>query len=144
MNARDRSVAAAHGVVGAKYRLQGRDARFGLDCVGLAGIALRAAGCRSDIPASYALRGGTEDGMLALIDACALVRTEPALPGDLLLFAVGPAQFHLAIKSASGIYHADAMLRRVVERPGLPPWRLVGSWTIDERAMRNSGLGGER
>ena len=132
MSARAKSVAAARGAVGAKYRLHGRDPLFGLDCVGLAGLALRAAGCDDEIPAGYALRGGTADDMLALIDRGALVRTDDPLPGDLLLFAVGPAQFHIAIQGQDGIYHADAMLRRVVERPGAPPWRLVAAWTIDD------------
>ena len=142
MSARARAVAAARGAVGARYRLHGRDPRFGLDCVGLVGLALRAGGCTDPIPAGYALRGGTAGGMLDLIDRAALRRTDRPQPGDLLLFAVGPAQFHLAIKSADGIYHADALLRRVVERPGVPPWPLLAAWAlIDDGPVRGIVLG---
>jgi cell wall-associated NlpC family hydrolase len=141
MSARAKAVAAARGAVGAKYRLHGRDPSYGLDCVGLAGLALRAAGCADDIPGGYALRGGTAEDMLALIDRGAMVRVRDPMPGDLLLFAVGPAQFHLAIKSEAGIYHADAMLRRVVERPGAPPWPLVAAWAVIDEARYWAILG---
>ena len=130
MSARAKAVAAAHGLVGTRYRLHGRDPQFGLDCVGLAGIALRAAGCKDEIPLGYALRGGVSDAILLLIDRSSLVRTDRPMPGDLLLFAVGPVQFHIAIKSATGIYHADAMLRRVVERIGALPWPLIAAWAL--------------
>jgi cell wall-associated NlpC family hydrolase len=129
MSARAKAVAAAQRAVGARYRLHGRDPAFGLDCVGLAGLALRAAGCADEIPSDYALRGGAADAIVALIDGGEMVRVDDPRPGDLLLFAVGPAQFHLAIKSAAGIYHADAMLRRVVERPGPAPWPLIAAWS---------------
>jgi cell wall-associated NlpC family hydrolase len=125
VTAGDRAVAAARGAVGARFRFQGRDAAFGLDCVGLAGLAMRAAGCGADIPAGYALRGSDPAG---LIDATGLARVGEPAPGDLLLFAAGPGQFHLAIKVPGGIVHADAMLRRVVERPGDPLWPLVAAW----------------
>lgn len=128
MSARGRVAAAALEMVGARYRLQGRDPAFGLDCVGLAGLALRAAGCRDEIPGGYALRGGTASAMLALVDRQALIRVDRALPGDLMLFAAGPAQFHLAIKTVRGFVHADAMLRRVVERPGDAPWPMIAAW----------------
>ncbi|MEN2786492.1 peptidoglycan endopeptidase [Sphingomonas qilianensis] len=143
MSARERAVTAARAAVGVKYRLHGRDPQFGVDCVGLAGLALRAAGCTDAIPAGYALRGGTADAMLALIDRGSLVRTDHPIPGDLLLFAAGPAQFHLAIMAEDGIYHADAMLRRVVERPGTPPWPLVAAWALIEDALTSDLLRGE-
>ncbi|WP_443024433.1 peptidoglycan endopeptidase [Sphingomonas sp. Leaf357] len=125
-------MAAAQGAVGAKFRLHGRDPAFGLDCVGLAGLAMRAAGCAGEIPGGYALRGGSAVDVVTLIDARALVRVDVPLPGDLMLFAAGPAQFHLAIKSAGGFVHADAMLRRVVERPDPAPWPLVAAWGVAE------------
>lgn len=130
MSGREKSVAAARGAVGAKFRLHGRDPAFGLDCVGLAGLAMRAAGCDGEIPGGYALRGGMADAFVALIDRDKLMRVDVPLPGDLMLFAVGPAQFHLAIKSVGGFVHADAMLRRVVERPDPAPWPLVAAWGV--------------
>ncbi|MEG3126088.1 peptidoglycan endopeptidase [Sphingomonas sp. GB1N7] len=132
MSGREKSVAAAQGAVGAKFRLHGRDPAFGLDCVGLAGLAMRAAGCDGDLPGGYALRGGVAADFVALIHRDMLVRVDVPVPGDLMLFAVGPAQFHLAIKSVGGFVHADAMLRRVVERPDPAPWPLVAAWGVIE------------
>ena len=38
----------------------------------------------------------------------------------------------LAIATDAGIIHADAALRRVVERPGAPPWPIVARWRKDD------------
>ena len=132
MSARDRIAAAALAVVGTRYRVQGRDPAYGLDCVGLAGLALRAGGCADAVPGDYALRGGTAAVVLALIDRDALRRVDEALAGDLMLFAAGPGQFHVAIRTAGGFVHADAMLRRVVERPGDAPWPMIAAWRLRE------------
>ena len=48
--------------------------------------------------------------------------------GDLVLFRAGPGQLHLGIASEDGVIHADASLRRVVERPGMPPWPELMRW----------------
>ena len=59
-----------------------------------------------------------------------LVRVATAEPGDVLLMAAGPGQLHLGIWTRDGFVHADAGLRRVVERPGMPPWPLIGVWRM--------------
>jgi cell wall-associated NlpC family hydrolase len=128
MTGREGAVAAARGAIGARFRLHGRDPVFGLDCVGLAAIAARGGGFAGAIPADYAIRGADPS---CAIDSAGLSRATSAAPGDLLLFAAGPAQFHLAVMVPGGIVHADAMLRRVVERPGTPPWPLVGAWCFE-------------
>lgn len=132
MRRADRAVAAALGAVGARFRLHGRDPAFGLDCVGLAAVAAQAAGFAGEIPGGYAMRGGDARGIAAAFDAAGLVRGDPPLPGDIALFATGPGQFHLAVIVPGGIVHADAMLRRVVERPGPPPWPPLGCWRVGE------------
>jgi hypothetical protein len=43
-----------------------------------------------------------------------------------MLMRTGPAQLHLAIRTWRGFVHADAALRRVVERPGAPEWEVLG------------------
>lgn len=48
---------------------------------------------------------------------------------DVLLFASGPGQLHLAVRAGGGLVHADAGLRRVVLRPGVAPWPLLGAWS---------------
>ncbi len=59
-----------------------------------------------------------------------LVRVDEAEAGDVLLMAAGPGQVHLGIRTVGGFVHADAGLRRVVERPGMPPWPLIGVWRM--------------
>ncbi|WP_374135306.1 peptidoglycan endopeptidase [Sphingomonas sp.] len=117
-------MAAARAAIGVRFRLHGRDPATGLDCVGLAAIALG----EEVVPSGYAMRGGDPARIAAMIDARALVRADDAQPGDLLLCASGPGQLHLAIDSGAGVIHADAMLRRVVERPGPVPWPVLGRW----------------
>jgi len=124
-----RAVAAARSAIGARFRLHGRDPATGLDCVGLAALALRAAGAALEVPTGYALRNGDIDRVVAAIEAAGLARAEAPRIGDLLLFQAGPGQLHFAIQSDSGMIHADAMLRRVVERSDLP-WPVIGRWRL--------------
>jgi hypothetical protein len=59
-------------------------------------------------------------------------RTDGDGVGDLLLVRPGAGQLHLMIRTHAGAVHADAALRRVVERPGAAPWPLVGAWRWEE------------
>lgn len=122
----ERAVAAARAVVGVRFLLHGRSAE-GLDCVGLAALALRAEGFEGRVPGGYALRSGDAVRVRGAIEALGLVPAAEPRPGDLLLFKAGPGQLHFAIQAEAGIIHADAMLRRVVERPELP-WPVIGRW----------------
>jgi len=114
---------AALGLVGAKFRLHGRDPATGVDCVGVAALA---AGVEA--PSGYALRGGDAAAVAAAIESAGLVRASWALPGDVMLMRTGPGQLHLAVRTSRGFVHADAGLRRVVERPGEPEWEILGIW----------------
>jgi len=113
----------ARGAIGARFRLHGRDVANGLDCVGLAGLAYGV-----EPPRGYALRSGDAARIEAAAAAAGLARVGDGRPGDLLLFQAGPGQLHLAIASEDGVIHADAVLRRVVERPGRPPWIELMRW----------------
>ena len=121
---------AARALVGARFRLHGRDPRFGLDCVGVAACALRGGGHAGLVPEGYALRGGSAEGWAARLDAAGLARVDEGAPGDVVLLATGPGQFHLAVLTAQGFVHADAGLRRVVEVPGRPGWPVIGAWRV--------------
>lgn len=120
--------AAARALIGVRFRAQGRDPAFGLDCVGLAAAALRAGGYAGPVPERYALRTGDARGFAV----AGLAAVDGTAPGDLLLLRPGPGQLHLAIRSADGIIHADAGLRRVVERPGAVPWPVVAAWRVGD------------
>jgi len=116
-------LARARGAIGAKFRLHGRSVADGLDCVGLAGLAYG-----TEVPRGYSLRSDDAQAVIAAVAAAGLVRVDDARAGDLVLFRAGPGQLHLAIASEDGVIHADASLRRVVERPGAPPWPELMRW----------------
>lgn len=131
------AVAAARRAIGVRFRLHGRDPAYGLDCVGLAALAIGAGGEQKTIPTGYALRSGDSEAVAAMIEAAGLIRADHCRlgpqPGDLLLCRAGPGQLHLVIDSGApggGFIHADAQLRRVVERPGPPPWPVIGRWRL--------------
>lgn len=117
----------ARSCIGARFRLHGRDPATGLDCAGLAAFA---AGIKS-IPSGYALRGGDVAEITALIDGTGLERCSGNSPGTIQLVRAGPAQFHLIVRTENGFVHADAGLRRVVERPGLSPWPVIAGWRVE-------------
>ena len=121
------AAARAIALVGARFRLHGRDAATGLDCVGVAAIA---AGV--DAPTGYAARGGDAARWARAIEARGAERVDEARPGDVALVDAGAGQFHLAVMTEAGFVHADARLRRVVERPGPLPWPLIGLWRMRE------------
>ena len=114
-------IARARAAIGAAFRLHGRDPADGQDCVGLAAHAFAV----GDAPTGYALRRGDADGVALLIAAAGLTRVAAAADGDLLLLRAGPGQLHLGVRVPGGMVHADAGLRRVVERPGEPPWPVL-------------------
>ena len=122
----DRIVARARTLIGTPFRLHGRDAETGLDCVGLVALAYAR---REGIPTGYALRGGSAESFIMMIAALGLTRRR-GLPraGDVLLMQAGPAQFHLGLWMGESLIHADATLRRVVEMPGPLPWIVIGAW----------------
>lgn len=108
---------AALACVGARFRPQGRDVDYGLDCVGVAAAAYGVA-----VPGDYALRGGDPAVVGMRIEAAGLRRLDgkDAQAGDLMLIQAGPAQLHLGVWTGDGFVHAHAGLRRVVETPGWP------------------------
>ncbi|WP_037488722.1 hypothetical protein [Sphingomonas phyllosphaerae] len=121
----ERVLAAAQGLVGVRFRMQGRDPARGLDCVGLVGVALRRAGADLAVPRDYAAsRGRVSLGAVPPgLTAC-----DGAAAGDVLLCRVAATQLHLAVRAHDGIIHADALARRVVARPGPVPWPIEGAW----------------
>ena len=112
-------------LVGAPFRLHGRDTATGLDCVGVAALVF---GVR-EVPRGYSVRTADGAGVADLIDQAGLTRVlRDARAGDLVLLKSGPAQCHLAVMTAAGFVHADAGIGRVVETPGPPPWPVIAIW----------------
>lgn len=121
-------MAAAREAIGVRFRLHGRAPAEGLDCVGLAAFALAGGGFSGAVPSGYRLRGGDDAQIAALLRNSGLFAVDHGRAGDLALARSGPGQLHLAILIEGGFVHADAMLRRVVERPGAMPWPTIGYW----------------
>lgn len=127
--------ARARALVGTRFRPQGRSARDGLDCVGTAALA---AGIPAEkIPRNYGLRGQRlADIEHQLCDlGCRPVAGRVVRLGDVLVCQSGPAQFHMVIVTPGAFVHADASLRRVVERPLPIPWPVVGAWRAAEEEI---------
>ncbi|WP_316251186.1 hypothetical protein [Sphingomonas sp. JC676] len=82
------------------------------------------------MPLGYALRTGDPEAARRAIEISGLILANGERPGDLLLVKTGPGQLHLAIAAEDGVIHADAQLRRVVERPGPMPWPVIGRWRV--------------
>lgn len=120
------AVRRARAAVGTPFRLHGRDAR-GLDCVGLVALAWGLS-----VPTGYRMRTGDPAVVARGAAALGLVEATTALAGDVVLFASGPGQLHLGIDSGAGLIHADAGLRRVVERPGVAPWPILARWRRED------------
>ena len=131
MKRRDRIVAAARALVGAPFRLHGRSAETGVDCLGMVVLALAKAGhcgLHRAVPDAYSVRGGSLGAFAEVFHALGLRRVRKHRPGDLMLVKAGVAQFHLMIVTDSGHVHAHAGLGHVVEMPGASPWPVIGRW----------------
>jgi len=121
-------VARARGCVGIRFRAQGRGPDA-LDCIGLVAASLGI----EQVPADYAMRGGSRELMSKGLRAAGLRPVARAAAGDVLVMEAGPGQLHLGIWTGEGLVHADAGLRRVVERPGEAPWPVVSAWRSSGR-----------
>lgn len=132
MSGRAEGVAArARALVGTRFRLQGRSAAEGLDCVGAAALAVGVPAER--VRRDYALRGTRIEALEAEMRALGLVpKAGEAEAGDVAIFLPGPEQLHLAICTGSSFVHADAGLGRVVERPAPAPWPVLAVWRLKE------------
>jgi hypothetical protein len=124
--------ARACAVVGTRFRPQGRTAREGIDCVGVAAFACEIPSER--VPRNYALRGqapGEIERQLGDL-GCRRVAGHALELGDIALCRPGPEQYHMVVITPFGFVHADAALRRVVQRPYPIPWTLVSAWRFAE------------
>jgi murein DD-endopeptidase / murein LD-carboxypeptidase len=121
----DEDIAArARAMVGVRFRPQGRSPEHGLDCIGLVAKAL----ALERVPDAYSLCGGGLNELESELGKAGLARVADAKMGDVLVMRAGAGQLHLGVWTGSGLVHADAGLRRVVERPGPSPWPVTGIW----------------
>lgn len=128
----DRIAAQALGLIGVPFRLRGRSAETGLDCVGLVLLTLDRAGQPVREPPAYQLRGTGRERAERLLEAGGLLPVAQAAPGDIVLVESGPLQLHLMIRAGIGHVHAHASLGRVVLMPLPAPWPMLGIWRARE------------
>ena len=126
--------AAAEKLVGAPFRLHGRDPQTGLDCIGVLTSALGEIGRSASLPANYALKSRMIPDLNELADRCGLIETQGALmPGDVVFTRVSPCQHHLLLAVRQNRFvHAHAGLRRVVISDGPLPWPAIACWQLNE------------
>ena len=125
---------AAEALVGARFRLHGRDPATGLDCIGVFSAAMAGTGQVVVPPNGYAMRLRDIAAFRPLATDFGFAETSgQVLPGDVLMFAVGPVQFHLGIAARGGLVHAHAGLRRVVLGPVGTDWQPAGHWRLFEQ-----------
>ena len=124
---------AAEALVGAPYRLHGRDPHTGLDCVGVVAAALERCGRLRSAPAGYGLRNRSIEPLLALAGDNGLVAAEgPLVTGDIVLVRPGAGQHHLLVAvDGERFVHAHVGLRRVVAQPGPLPWPIARHWRVE-------------
>jgi cell wall-associated NlpC family hydrolase len=125
----DRFAAAAAALLGAPFRLGGRDPEIGVDCVGLVACAL---GTPVSAPVGYALRNTCIARHLAFAESAGLVpATGPLARGDVILAVPGPAQHHvLVMLGPNRFVHAHVGLRRVALHHGPLPWPALARWRL--------------
>ena len=122
---------AAMTLVGAPFRLHGRDPATGLDCVGLVAEAMLRAGFTPVAPHGYSLRATSVDTLLPFVHANGLKRVRTN--GDIVLVMVGPLQPHLVLRAAGGFVHAHAGIGRVTFLPGALPWPIHTQWRANQQ-----------
>lgn len=133
MSKAEEIVARARATIGVRFRPQGRSAATGLDCVGVAAIAMGV-----ETVTYCNLRSSDADEVNGEFSDCGFLRIAPAAAeaGDMLLTRVGQGQLHVVILTDEGYLHADARLRRVAEVPGEVPWPVVSAWRHPDHEAR--------
>ena len=114
--------------LGVPFRLHGRDAVGGFDCVGLVGDVLLHAGFDAQASADYSLRGRFSERVFEFFNHPVFTPVQTLRVGDFLAVRTAPRQIHLMIAVSGGFVHAHASLRRVVLTPAPLPWPVIGHW----------------
>ena len=133
------AVDRARSLIGTRFRAQGRDPQFGLDCLGLVMLAYGVGD--DDVRRDYRLSGDYRHELMAgLANGFRRVARRAARVCDLMLVEVSASQLHLVVRTETGFVHADAR-RGVVETPGAPEWPVIATYRKRLRAMNKRGRG---
>ncbi len=119
---------AAVALVGTPFRLHGRCAETGVDCVGLTLLSLRGAGLIVPDPPAYRLRAGAAPMVPGWMARAGFGPGEGRCPGDLVIVRVGALQPHMLIDAGDSIIHAHAGIGRVVCVAFPDDWPVLSRW----------------
>lgn len=131
---------AAANLIGAPFRLHGRDPATGIDCVGLVYTSLVAIGRKPVAPEGYRLRNSDTRRWFAAAPLSGFAAADGALePGDLILIMPAPGQQHLMIvENLQSAIHAHAGLRRVVRQTMAPDLEILAHWRLNPISERKA------
>lgn len=126
MTTREQVIANARNLVNVGWRRMGRD-NAGVDCAGVAVVALRASGYPVEDEAEYPLTGGGRLLEVLRRSFDVVDGAESAEPGDLLAVRVEPSKdappSHLMVLTDTrGVVHMDYGRMRVVEITDASRW----------------------
>lgn len=127
------AIAAARAGIGTRFRPQGRVPGLGLDCIGVALLAMAGAGVPLPPLPAYALGGDHAALLEGVVRAIGLRRVKRARPGDLIVFQLAAGNRHVAVMSETGIIHAHAGLGYVVEGPVPHDWPVAVKLALPAR-----------
>ena len=127
---RAKIAACAASLVGAPFRIYGRSASVGMDCVGVVGACLAATGGVFDVPSRYRLRGDYDALARSFFADASFVPVHDHAwqAGDIILVRIGARQLHFAVITIDGAVHAHMGLGRVVLTPLPLMWVTIGHW----------------
>lgn len=125
--------AAAEDQIGSRFKLGGRRAGIGLDCVGLVSVSFEAIGRPIATPMGYQLRHLSFECFEKFVANAGLVDvTGRELAGDVLLVVPATGQFHVGIIGlGQNLVHAHIGLRRVVSSPLPIQYPVVRHWRLE-------------
>lgn len=126
---------AARALVGVPYRLHGRRADHGLDCVGLVALAYDRAGLHfAPPPVDYRMRHAAMSALSRpLVQAgFAIASLDAIAPGSIIIQRWPSGGLHMLVATPEGAVHAHAGLRKIVETPDLGGDHVVAVWHLPE------------
>lgn len=114
-------IAAARESLGTRFRHQGRSAQHGVDCVGLIIVAARSVGMALEDTLVYGRQPQPGD-FFRYIERNQMVPVTSQRLGDVGLFDFGAGPQHAALFTQTGLIHAYAPARKVIEHGFRAPW----------------------
>ncbi|HEX7856710.1 MAG TPA: peptidoglycan endopeptidase [Sphingobium sp.] len=127
---------AAIDLVGTAFRLHGRRADTGVDCVGLALLSVTGAGVVVPDPPAYRMRTGIAPMAPGWLHRAGFVEGQGRRAGDLVIVRVSALQLHLLVDAVDSVVHAHAGLGRVVRSPFPEDWTELSRWRLETPSSR--------